>query len=140
MYSDVLNTLNVVLPESLLAGKCREEHIPEISLKFKWRVAAPFLHLDEQQMEDIQAEARLEQERRVKTLRVWVQTFGEAATYGRLMRGLIRARLKEQALNVALVLLRLQRPMALQRGRLASDSEYKCNPLSCAVASYHVVN
>ncbi len=117
MYRDVVSSLtNMRLSEHQLHQKCREEHLPLISLKFRWRTVGAFLKLTEQQLHDIEIDCRGEQERRMATLRSWMRTFGDRATYGVLMRAMLRCQDLEHAMNVGVILLRSER-------RLNSDSK-----------------
>ena len=110
-------SLPIGVPERLLSKRCREEHVPDISLKFNWRLAAPFMGLSPQQIDDITAECRWEQEKRLRTLNTWREKFGDQATFGCLIRALQKAQLKDQAMHVATVLLRAHKP----RSRLSSS-------------------
>ena len=107
-YGDVVSKLELQagFPVSALAQKCQQKHLPLISLNFKWRLVAPFLLLTVQQIEDIEIDGKNEQERRLMCLRTWSESLGDKATYGGLLRALILSNLKEQALNVVLILLR----------------------------------
>lgn len=107
-YGDVVRKLELRagFPVSALAQKCQQNHLPLISLNFKWRLVAPFLLLTAQQIEDIEVDGKNEQERRLMCLRAWSESFGEKATYGGLLRALIKSNLKDQALHVVLILLR----------------------------------
>ena len=105
------------LPVGLLAQRCREDHIPDISLKFNWRLAAPHLNLSAQQIDDIHAECYWEQVKRVRTLNTWREKYGHRATFGVLIRALQKAELNDQAAHVAAVLLRAHKP----RSRLSSS-------------------
>ena len=118
MYRDVVASLpsRMKLSERQLHQQCREEHLPLISLKFRWRTVGAFLKLSEQQLHDIEADNRSEQERRLATLRSWLRTFGDRATYGVLMRAMIRCQDVDHARNVGVILLRSER-------RLNSDSK-----------------
>ena len=73
MYRDVLANISMNLSEHLLHQRCREEHLPLISLQFKWRTVGAFLKLREQQLEDIEYDYKTEQERRLATLRSWLR-------------------------------------------------------------------
>ena len=92
------------------------QHLAPVSLSFPWKKVGAFLKLPPECLSDIEVEERTEQERRVATLRSWMETFGNEATYGVLMRALLRCHLKEQALNVGVLLLRREK-------RLNSDSK-----------------
>ena len=116
----VLGLYNV--PSHLLNLRCKEENLGAITTNFRWRVAAPFMHLSRQQMEDIEVEGRSEQERRILTLRTWMETFGDRATYYQLIRALDNAKLKEQALNVAVTLLRYCRPISISKDSISKDT------------------
>lgn len=90
-----------------------------ISKNFKWKIAAPFLQLNPQQVDNIEVDGRCEQDRRMLTLRVWLEMFGDRATYGVLMSALLQADLLEQALHVDAILLRYLKPRSpLSKSRL----------------------
>ena len=93
MYRDVLCSLPTIrLSEHTLDKKCKEEHVAPISLKFCWRTVGPHLKLDEQILEDIKIDHQTEHERRIATLRAWLRVFGDKATYGSLMRAMLKCK------------------------------------------------
>ena len=107
-YADILDRLDpgLGLSEEILSRRCASDHIGFITNNFNWRRVAPFLRLSPQDVEDILVDSHCEQERRVHALRLWMQQQGHMATYGGLIRALLDSKLREQALNVAVILMR----------------------------------
>lgn len=131
MYEDVKRELSLGggFPANALSWKCKKEHLALISTNFKWRIVAPFLNgLTPQQIEDFEVDGKTEQERRMKCLLAWCEALGDKATYGNLMRALLRSKLKDQALHVTTILLRAHAP---RRHILISDSSKKMFANNC---------
>lgn len=108
--SDVFRAFKLRIPDSVLEQRCRDEHLCLLSLELNWREVAPFLQLTPMQIMDITVDCHCESERRIAALRVWMETFGDMATYGKLIGALLECRLRTQARNICQQLLKLLRP------------------------------
>ncbi len=96
--------LGLDISKDLLSHSVHREDAVLISTGFNWKVVAPYLSLDEQQVSDIRIDSNCEQERRIKTLDTWMRVYGEKATYGRLIRALLESKNRRQALEIAVYL------------------------------------
>ena len=56
------------IPEANLKLVVKEEHVGPITTNFEWRRVAPFLLDSPQDIQDIEKDYTLEQERRIKTI------------------------------------------------------------------------
>ena len=78
-----------VHPEKL-NGSISDDHLYEIALfLISWRKVAPFLWLNDIDLDRIEREGKNEQEKRLKALQKWKARFGFKATYRKLVEVLL---------------------------------------------------
>ena len=93
------------LPDGILNEEISEEHIIKISTFLaSWKLVAPHLDLDEQEIEGIDNGANTEEEKRLLMLRRWKQAFIFKATYRKLLVALLSIKRADQARKVCQVI------------------------------------
>ena len=79
-----------VHPEKL-NKRISDDHICEIALFLtEWKTVAPFLGLDENELDTIEEEGKKEQVKKLKALQKWKSKTGFQATYGKVVQVLLK--------------------------------------------------
>ena len=84
---DCVREFNV--PVELLDKRVSDEHIRAVSRFLQWRKVAPYLMLDDPEIEAVELDGNNEEERRYKSLQTWKRKFAFKAVYKRLIEALL---------------------------------------------------
>ena len=73
----------------LLDTTVSDKHIDEVSRFLEWKRVAPYLKLDDSEVDKVNSDGKDELERRFKTLQKWKRKFSFKATYKSLIQALL---------------------------------------------------
>ena len=88
----------------LLDKRVSDEHLREVSKFLQWRKVAPYLKLDDSEVEDVDLDGNSEQEKRYKFLQTWKSTFAFKATNKWLIEALLECGRADHAEEVCKLL------------------------------------
>ena len=110
------------IPVELLDTAVGDEHIREVSRFFQWRRVAPYLKLDDSEVEAVDFDGKNEEEKRLKSLQKWKRKFAFKATYKRLIEALLESGRADHAEEVCKQLTSL----VLQKGEYFTTLHAVC--------------
>ena len=92
------------IPVELLDIRVSDEHLLKVSEFLQWKRIAPYLKLEDSEVEAIDLGGSSEQEKRYKTLQTWKNKFAFKATYKRLIEALLESGRADHAEKVCKML------------------------------------
>ena len=88
----------------LLDKRVSDDHLREVSKFLQWRKVAPYLKLDDSEVEAVDLDGNSEQEKRYKSLQTWKSKFAFKATNKRLIEALLECGRADHAEEVCKLL------------------------------------
>ena len=92
------------VPVELLDNKITDEHIREVSRFLQWRRVAPYLKLNDSEIEAVDLDGNNEEEKRYKSLLTWKRKFAFRAIYRSLIEALLECGRADHAEEVCKLL------------------------------------